>query len=68
MTTKPSTKDGPGLNWFKSSYSTADGPSCVEAAVTPGTVHIRDSKDIHLPHLGFTPGSWGDFVTYATKN
>ncbi|MEW1722728.1 DUF397 domain-containing protein, partial [Streptomyces sp. NPDC093109] len=58
MTTKPPTEDGSGLNWFKSSYSSADGPSCVEVAATSRTIHVRDTKDIHLPHLDFNPTAW----------
>ncbi|MFJ2949886.1 DUF397 domain-containing protein [Streptomyces sp. NPDC087226] len=35
------------LAWFKSSYSGGnDGESCVELALTPGTIHVRDSKDV----------------------
>ncbi|MEI7029276.1 DUF397 domain-containing protein, partial [Streptomyces pratensis] len=45
------------LTWFKSSYSTNDGPSCVEVATAPATVHVRDSKQLPAegPHLGFAP-------------
>ncbi|MFF5361478.1 DUF397 domain-containing protein [Streptomyces scabiei] len=54
------------LAWFKSSYSGGnDGESCVEIAHTPGTVHIRDSKDIRLPQLALAPTAWADFVLYA---
>ncbi|MFD4124942.1 DUF397 domain-containing protein [Streptomyces globisporus] len=57
----------PELTWFKSSYSTNDGPSCVEVATAP--VHVRDSKQLPTggPHLGFTPAVWADFVTYASE-
>lgn len=57
------------LIWFKSSYSTNDGPSCVEVATAPTTVHVRDSKQFpgHGPHLGFTLAAWADFVTYASE-
>lgn len=54
------------LAWFKSSYSDGtNGESCVEIAHTPGTVHIRDSKDIRLPQLTLTSSAWSDFVSYA---
>ncbi|WP_064455917.1 DUF397 domain-containing protein [Streptomyces hygroscopicus] len=66
MSLKPSAGDV--LEWIKSSYSTADGPSCVEVAATPGTVHVRDSKDRQGPQLAFTPGAWADFVTYASES
>jgi Domain of unknown function (DUF397) len=35
--------------WRKSSYSTGGGEQCVEVAVVPGAVAIRDSKDPHGP-------------------
>ncbi|MFI5684436.1 DUF397 domain-containing protein [Streptomyces sp. NPDC051636] len=58
--------DASELAWFKSSYSGGnDGNSCVELAVTPGTVHVRDSKNVEGPRLMLTPGAWADFVTYA---
>ncbi|MFC9426347.1 DUF397 domain-containing protein [Streptomyces sp. NPDC056987] len=65
MTFKPSAGDASNLAWFKSSYSTDDGPSCVEIGATSCTVHVRDSKDIRLPSLGFSVAAWADFVPYA---
>lgn len=56
------------LAWCKSSYSGGtNGESCVEIAHAPGTVHIRDSKDIRLPQLALTPTAWADFVSYAAE-
>jgi hypothetical protein len=56
------------LAWFKSSYSSGnDGESCVELAVTPGTVHVRDSKHADGPRLALTPAAWAGFVTYASR-
>lgn len=57
------------LTWFKSSYSTNDGPDCVEVAASPATVHVRDSKHLPTdgPHLGFAPAAWADSVTYASE-
>jgi len=55
------------LAWFKSSYSDgADGNSCVELALTPGAVHVRDSKDTAGPRLTFTPDTWARFAPYAS--
>lgn len=65
MTLKPSAGDGSALEWTKSSYSSNDGPDCVEVAVAPGTVHVRDSKDKQGPQLAFTPAAWADFVAFA---
>lgn len=57
------------LVWFKSSYSDGtEGDSCVEIAVTPGTVHVRDSKNPLGPRLALTPGAWADFVSYASES
>ncbi|MCN9241400.1 DUF397 domain-containing protein [Streptomyces sp. RY43-2] len=55
------------LAWFKSSYSGGtDGESCVEVATVPGTVHVRDSKDLEGPRLALAPSAWAEFVTYAS--
>ncbi|MET8410846.1 DUF397 domain-containing protein [Streptomyces sp. NPDC005195] len=56
------------LKWYKSSYSTNDGPECVEVAAASHTVHIRDSKNIDGPLLGFTPDHWTAFVTFAVAS
>ncbi|MEU3570455.1 DUF397 domain-containing protein [Kitasatospora sp. NPDC036755] len=53
------------LAWFKSSYSSNEGAECVEVAETPGTVHVRDSKDKSGPQLAFEPAAWGAFVKFA---
>ncbi|MFH9014752.1 DUF397 domain-containing protein [Streptomyces sp. NPDC017943] len=54
--------------WFKSSYSSGNnGESCVELALTPGAVLVRDSKDADGPRIGFTPGTWAAFVPYASR-
>lgn len=55
------------LKWFKSSYSSNSSEAdCVEVATTPRTVHVRDSKDLPGPRLGFAPVTWAAFVTYAS--
>jgi uncharacterized protein DUF397 len=67
MIRKTTAGDASELAWFKSSYSGGnDGNSCVEFAVTPGTVHVRDSKNVEGPRLALTPGAWANFVTYAS--
>ncbi|MFK3732456.1 DUF397 domain-containing protein [Streptomyces sp. NPDC088090] len=53
------------LDWFKSSYSNGGGETCVEVANTPGTVHVRDSKDTTGPRLAFGPSAWAGFVEYS---
>lgn len=56
------------LSWFKSSYSGSQGDSCVEVAVLPGTVHVRDSKDLQGPQLGLSHAAWSAFVTRAARD
>ncbi|MFE7191868.1 DUF397 domain-containing protein [Kitasatospora sp. NPDC057541] len=53
------------LAWFKSSHSSNEGAACIEVAETPGTVHVRDSKDKTGPQLTFDPAAWKAFVNFA---
>ncbi|MFB7475083.1 DUF397 domain-containing protein [Kitasatospora sp. NPDC056184] len=55
------------LAWFKSSHSTNEDANCVEVAETPGTVHVRDSKDKSGPQLAFEPAAWHAFVKFAAN-
>ncbi|MFG3317168.1 DUF397 domain-containing protein [Streptomyces sp. NPDC048171] len=56
------------LAWFKSSYSDTSEPSdCVEVAITPATIHIRDSKRPDGPRLAVTPAVWTAFVGPRTR-
>ncbi|GAA1037334.1 DUF397 domain-containing protein [Streptomyces murinus] len=69
MIRKTTAGDASELAWFKSSYSGGtDGESCVELAVTPGTVHVRDSKNVEGPRLALTPAAWANFVPYASED
>ncbi|MEU7488280.1 DUF397 domain-containing protein [Streptomyces sp. NPDC042319] len=54
------------LSWCKSSYSTADGPDCVEVAVGRDGVLIRDSKDIHRARIAVGPEAWAAFLGAVT--
>ncbi|MFJ9867438.1 DUF397 domain-containing protein [Streptomyces sp. NPDC101165] len=56
------------LTWFKSSYSSADGPDCVEAAITPATIHIRDSKNKEGAQLAFKDSTWTEFLDFAAHS
>jgi len=57
-----------GPTWFKSSYSSgSEGDSCVEIAVAPRTIHVRDSKHTDGPRLALAPTSWSEFVSYACR-
>jgi len=53
------------LAWRKSSYSSSAQGDCIEVAESPGTVHVRDSKDKEGPELAFAPDAWGDFLAFA---
>ncbi|WP_225824442.1 DUF397 domain-containing protein [Streptomyces naphthomycinicus] len=53
------------LTWFKSSYSSNDGPDCVEVAITPATIHIRDSKNPERARLAVTGATWTEFLGFA---
>ncbi|MFF0010669.1 DUF397 domain-containing protein [Streptomyces sp. NPDC005374] len=54
------------LVWFKSSYSSgSEGDSCVELALTPGTVHVRDSKQTDGPRLAVVPEAWSAFLPHV---
>ncbi|GGP71287.1 DUF397 domain-containing protein [Streptomyces melanogenes] len=68
MIGKPPAGDTSELAWFKSSYSDGnEGDSCVEVAVAPRTIHVRDSKCRDTgPRLALAPEAWADFVAYAS--
>ncbi|WP_284575156.1 DUF397 domain-containing protein [Streptomyces sp. 2P-4] len=55
------------LDWFTSSYSSAQGDSCVEVAVAETAVHVRDSKDVARPSLAVGHEGWSSFVAYAAR-
>jgi len=59
----------PELNWFKSSYSSNDGPECVEVAIAAAdaTAHVRDSKNTQRAQLAFADASWAEFVAFAGR-
>ncbi|WP_093416385.1 DUF397 domain-containing protein [Saccharopolyspora flava] len=48
--------------WRKSSRS-ANAGQCVEVAITPTTVGIRDSKNPGGDHLTTAPTQWASFLT-----
>ena len=52
--------------WVKSSYSGSGGGDCVEVAVAPERVHVRDSKDPSGPVLTVSPEAWTSFVAFAS--
>ena len=48
--------------WFKSSFSGPNGNACVEVALLPEGVAVRDSKDQGGPVLRFTAQEWIAFL------
>ncbi|MFD9396388.1 DUF397 domain-containing protein [Streptomyces sp. NPDC060000] len=67
MIRKPAREDGPALEWIKSSYSTPDGPDCVEVALAPARILVRDSKHPQGPRLTLAPTTWAAFLPYASS-
>ncbi|MBQ0830076.1 DUF397 domain-containing protein [Streptomyces tagetis] len=66
MSYQATTVGGSELLWFKSSYSDSSDPNdCVEVAMTPASVHVRDSKHPQGPHLAVTRAAWARFVEVA---
>lgn len=51
--------------WFKSTFSAPQGGNCVEVAVLPEGIAVRDSKDPTGPALVFTPAEWEAFLAGA---
>ncbi|WP_328341955.1 DUF397 domain-containing protein [Streptomyces violaceus] len=68
MIRKPAREDGPALEWIKSSYSTPDGPDCVEVAAASARVLVRDSKRPQGPRLTLAPTAWAAFLPYASDH
>ncbi|MEV3911802.1 DUF397 domain-containing protein [Streptomyces canus] len=50
------------LAWFKSSYSGGNATECLEAAIVPSGVLIRDSKRPEHRHLTMSALSWAEFL------
>lgn len=47
--------------WRKSSYSESPNTNCVEVAVGPGAVAVRDSKDPDGARLLVSRAAWSAF-------
>lgn len=60
-----STAEPEHLAWFKSSYSGNEGGACLEVAVAPGMVRVRDSKAPNRAELDFRCSDWAAFVDFA---
>ncbi|MER6678420.1 DUF397 domain-containing protein [Streptomyces sp. NPDC000983] len=64
MTRRLHGEPGSAPEWIKSSYSTDEGPDCLEMATTE-QVLVRDSKNPDGPRLTLTPATWAAFLPYA---
>ncbi|MEU5641411.1 DUF397 domain-containing protein [Streptomyces milbemycinicus] len=53
------------LDWFKSSYSGGGGDNCVEVAIRPDVVRVRDSKDTQIGSLVASHEAWSAFTALA---
>ncbi|MEV5412687.1 DUF397 domain-containing protein [Thermopolyspora sp. NPDC052614] len=53
--------------WRKSSYSSAEGQNCVEVAITPAGVAVRDSKNPAGPVLTFGGRAWRKFLAEVKR-
>ncbi|MGW7256902.1 DUF397 domain-containing protein [Streptomyces sp. NPDC054834] len=49
-----------------SSYSTDEGPDCVEVATIPAHILVRDSKTPDGARLAVTSTAWATFLPYAS--
>ncbi|MFI6951169.1 DUF397 domain-containing protein [Streptomyces sp. NPDC050422] len=69
MIRRTSAQDVSELAWFKSSYSSnGNEGDCVEVAAAPGSVHVRDSKNVQGARLAFGFGAWAAFTPYASTS
>lgn len=50
------------LRWFKSSYSNDSGGNCVEVALCPHAIHIRDSKNSTGAVVTVSDAAWSAFL------
>jgi hypothetical protein len=50
------------MRWRKSSYSSGNGGDCVEIAVAPGLIAVRDTKDRAQGMLRVPSSEWHRFL------
>lgn len=68
MNTNEAAYQSNNLAWFKSSYSGPNGGDCVEVAVGPDTMHVRDSKVAgNGPVLRIGRDQWAAFVAVMAR-
>ncbi|MFD5749612.1 DUF397 domain-containing protein [Streptomyces sp. NPDC127033] len=55
-------------DWFKSSYSGSEGDNCIEIALRPSVVLVRDSKVTRRQPLTVSRDAWSAFTTLASDS
>ncbi|WP_405434885.1 DUF397 domain-containing protein [Streptomyces anulatus] len=65
MTNSPAQPPAP--RFFKSSYSEGSGNACIEVAIQPTAVLVRDSKDLTVAPFGVSPAAWSTFVRHTAS-
>ncbi|MFF9159987.1 DUF397 domain-containing protein [Streptomyces longwoodensis] len=53
--------------WRRSSYSGGAGGECVEVALLPHAVRVRDSKDTSRALVPVTASAWSAFLKFAVR-
>ncbi|MEV0179676.1 DUF397 domain-containing protein [Streptomyces sp. NPDC050625] len=54
--------------WLRGSNSDSQGGACLEVAVRPRTIHIRDSKlGTRSPRFTVRCDAWTAFLEYASR-
>ncbi|MFF5841048.1 DUF397 domain-containing protein [Streptomyces massasporeus] len=56
------------MTWFKSSYSGGGGDNCIEVALQPSIVLVRDSKDTQRQAMAVSRDAWSAFTTLASDS
>lgn len=54
------------INWRKSSYSSDQGGNCVEVAMTPSHIAVRDSKIPTEATVTASPAAFTAFLNWTT--
>ena len=56
------------MDWRKSSFSSAQGGSCVETATGDGAVLVRDTTDRDGGTLAFSAQAWRAFAATTKRS